>query len=157
MAVTTSAGLLVDAGVNFCEMECAVFPGIACPILIALVGVWLVSQSLMSLIHPCFTTGQGKFIDSNMPSSTREVALKALWQVKAICSHLRSQGSEFSIDLNSSDIDIHINHVGPKVEHMGLATAAGLLALVMGQGVDPRACFVGVSIILIDTWLRGLI
>ena len=52
-----------------------------------------------------------------------------------------------AMDLNSHDIDVHINRAGDVAywPSIGLTVAAALLALVMGKSLDPKDCFMGVS------------
>ena len=74
----------------------------------------------------------------------REQASKAYLQVKRMCTSL----SDRVVDLNSKVIDVHVNHVGElklKQSYMGMAIVAGMIALMMGKSLDPKACVVGVS------------
>ena len=99
---------------------------------------------------PCFIlTGHGDLITTNMELPMEEQASKAYLHMKMMCSHLPPhRRHDLSMDLTSPDVDIHVNHiVGTKFHTIGLATAAGLLALMVGKTVDPKACFIGVSIL----------
>ena len=72
---------------------------------------------------------------------------------KLICSRLLldhgPDGGVLSVDpyqLEGRDIHINIKGQGGFISGLGLVVA--LLALVMGKAVDPKACFIGVSVIV---------
>ena len=78
----------------------------------------------------------------------KEQAFKAYFHLKMLCTEDDSPSPPpgLVVDIFLSSLDVHVNYrEGRSFPSIGLAAAVGLLALMKGKAVDPKACFLGVS------------